>query len=196
MCLGMPMNHTFLKEGVELLAHTHTTSIEWNTALYTAGFSGMGMGPPHVLVKMVFLIHCRVTSPCCLPSGVKGVSKTKQLISSSNMVPLSLSSKIRHQVCDLDVDVIQVQGGCVWVHSMHTCANVCMSAFVCVCVSMCTYTCICDYKIHKSGELWTVQIYTHTTHSQCTHIIFIIVFVSPSVSTVHSLSRMGPWPNV
>ena len=92
MCLGMPMNHTFLKEGVELLAHTHTTSIEWNTALYTAGFSGMGMGPPHVLVRMVFLIHCRVTSPHCLLSGVKGVSKTNQLICHPNMVLLSRSS--------------------------------------------------------------------------------------------------------
>ena len=48
----------------------------------------------HVLVRMVFLMHCRVTWPCALPSGVKGVSKTNRLIlfSRSNLVLRSCSS--------------------------------------------------------------------------------------------------------
>jgi len=97
----------------------------------------MGMGPPHVLVRMVFLVHCRVTSPCCLLLGVKGVSKINQLISYSNMVPLSLSSKVRHHVCDLDVDVmIQVQGGCVSTQYAHMCKCMYECIKVCVCVCM------------------------------------------------------------
>ena len=83
------MNHTFLKEGVELLPYTHNQygmehstldcRILWNGNETTPRTDKDGL--PHTL-----------PSPCCLQSGVKGVSKTNQLISCSNMALLSRSS--------------------------------------------------------------------------------------------------------
>ena len=82
--------------------------------------------PLHVLVRMVFLMHCCVTWPCALPSGVKGVSKTNRLIlfSRSNLVLRSCSSS-------------EVKYGSTWVIWMWAWSKSREDRFTCVCVCVC-----------------------------------------------------------
>ena len=110
------MNHTFLKEGVELLPYTHTTQygMEHSTLHCGIFWNGNGTTPrtgkdglPHTLPGDVTML---------LAIRSEGGLQDKQADLLPKHGPCFLSSKTQLCMCDLNVGVVQVQTGGSYLH--------------------------------------------------------------------------------